>query len=70
MYRRTHGHYRHRQFDIKRGNYIGTADDSIDAWYVDHKDSDGIDRRGSGFATLREAVDNIDFEVDVVARRR
>ena len=69
MYRRTHGHYRHKQYDIKRGSYIGT-EDSINGWYVDHKDSDGIDRRGTGFATLKEAVDNIDFEVDVVARRR
>ena len=78
MYRRTYGHYRHKQYDIKRGSYagdrylnhIGTSDDSINGWYVDHKDADGIDRRGTGFATLKEAIDNIDFEVDVVARRR
>jgi hypothetical protein len=51
--------YRHRQFDISRGSYIGT-EDSISGWYVDHKDSDTLDRRGPGFRTLREAIENID----------
>ena len=58
MYKTQYG-YRHKQYDIKRGSYIGTSDDSINGWYVDHNDSDGIDRRGTGFATLRDAVENI-----------
>ncbi len=68
MYRLETGNYRHKQFDISRGSYQDDkgyrGDDSLSGWYVDHKDSDTIDRRGPGFATLREAVENID---DVVA---
>ena len=61
--------YRHRQFDISRGSLVETykgvwGEDSANGWYVDHKDSDTLDRRGPGFRTLREAVENID---DVVA---
>ena len=60
--------YRHKQFDITRGRYIASWDDSIDGWYVDHKDSDTIDRRGTGFSTLREAVENIDQVVSADLR--
>jgi hypothetical protein len=59
MYRLETGNYRHKQFDISRGSYIASWDDSIDGWYVDHKDSDTIDRRGPGFSTLKEAVRHI-----------
>ena len=52
--------YRHRNFDIGRGSYTGTSDDSLSGWYVDRSDSDTLDRRGPGFATLREAVEEID----------
>ena len=57
--------YRHRNFDISRGSLVEDykgyrGDDSLSGWYVDHKDSDTLDRRGPGFATLREAVENID----------
>ena len=57
--------YRHRQFDISRGSLVETykgvwGEDSANGWYVDHKDSDTLDRRGPGFRTLREAVENID----------
>ena len=57
--------YRHRQFDISRGSLVETykwvwGDDSANRWYVDYKDSDTLDRRGPGFATLRAAVEDID----------
>ena len=67
MYRLETGNYRHKQFDISRGSYIrkrgpwaiGTSDDNIEGWYVDHKNSDTLDRRGPGFSTLKEAVRHI-----------
>ena len=68
MYRRTYGHYRHKQYDIKRGSYIASYDDSIDGWYVDHKNSDTLDRRGPGFSTLREAIENINQVVSADLR--
>ena len=60
MYRLETGNYRHKQFDISRGSYIASYDDSLSGWYVDHESSDTLDRRGPGFATLREAVEDID----------
>ena len=57
---KTKSGYRHRQFDIGRGSYTGTSDDSLSGWYVDRSDADTLDRRGPGFGTLREAVENID----------
>ena len=40
------------------------GDDSLNGWYVDHRAcSDAIDRRGPGFSTLREAVEEIDRAV-------
>ena len=58
--------YRHRNFDISRGSMVEDykgyrGDDSLNGWYVDHRAcSDAIDRRGPGFSTLREAVEEID----------
>jgi hypothetical protein len=68
MYKLKTGNYRHEQFDISRGSLVETykgvwGDDSANGWYVDHKDLDTIDRRGPGFATLREAVEEIDRAV-------
>ena len=65
MYKLKTGNYRHKHFDISRGSLVETykgvwGEDSANGWYVDHKDVDTIDRRGPGFATLREAVENID----------
>ena len=67
MYKTKHG-YRHRQFDISRGSLVEThkgvrGDDSANGWYVDRSDSDALDRRGPGFETLREAVEEIDRAV-------
>jgi len=66
MYRRTYGHYRHKQYDIKRGSYIGTTDDRIEGWYVDRVDADTLDRRGPGFDTLAEAVQSINVYLQAV----
>ena len=63
MHKLKNGNYCRRQFDISRGGYIGTSDDSLGGWYVDRSDSDTLDRRGPGFRTLREAVENIDLAI-------
>ena len=38
-----------------RGSYVGTADDRVDRWYLEHVEMPYVDRRGGGFTTLREA---------------
>ena len=57
MHSSTH-HY--RGYVIRRGGYQGTADDSIDRWYIDHADADTLDRRGPGYRTLADARTGID----------
>ena len=42
-------------FSVVRGSYYGTTDDRIDRWYVEHPAETCLDRRGSGFKTLRDA---------------
>ena len=57
MTEKTHTY---RGWNIERGAYQGTTDDRLDRWYVQHPDRDAIDRRGPGYATLREAREAID----------
>lgn len=65
MHKLQNGRYKHGgEYLISRGgmveDYKGIrGDDSLSGWYVDRVDTDTIDRRGPGFATLREAVQSI-----------
>lgn len=43
-------------FTVVRGDYIGTADNRADRWYIDKLDDPVIDRRGEGFATKEDAL--------------
>ena len=68
MHKLKSGNYRHRNFDISRGSLVETykgrwGDDSANGWYVDRSDSDTLDRRGPGYRTLREAIENIDLAI-------
>jgi hypothetical protein len=54
------GHYRYRGWTITRGGYLDTIDDRCDGWYVDHADSDILDRCGAGYRTLADAAEAID----------
>jgi len=42
---------------ITEGAYQGTSDDRLGRYYWDKADSDGIDRRGPGYATIADALD-------------
>ena len=44
-------------YEVERGAYIGTTDDRADRWYLYRATRTCIDRRGPGFATLREAAE-------------
>jgi hypothetical protein len=46
---------REKGYDIVKGSYVGTTDNSADKWYIDKIDSNTIDRRG-GFATRKDAL--------------
>ena len=54
------GLYRYRGYIISRGSYVDTSDDRCDRWYVDPIETDTWDRRGPGYATIREAAEAID----------
>lgn len=43
--------------DIVRGSYAGTSDDRADRWYWQRRADRAVDRRGRGYATIREAVE-------------
>ena len=62
--------YRHRGYDINRGSYLGTSEDSLSGWYVDQADITTLDRRGPGFASLGDAVAHIDRAFDIRADLR
>lgn len=47
--------YTYKGYIIERGAYQCTTDDRLDRWYAQPVDRDFIDRRGPGFATMREA---------------
>ena len=59
MHKLKDGLYKHGDYHISQGSYIGTADDSLSGWYVDRVDADTLDRRGPGFDTLAAAVHSI-----------
>ena len=44
-------------YNIVRGSYAGTSDDRIDRWYIEPVGTDTVDRRGSGFGTIADAVE-------------
>ncbi len=46
-------------YTIRRGSYIGTPDDRLDRWYIERIDAPCVDRRGSGFRTRREALEDL-----------
>ena len=63
MANKTHTY---RGWRIERGAYQGTTDDRLDRWYPQRPDRDAIDRRGPGYATLREAREAIDEHLALV----
>ncbi len=46
-------------YKVARGSFVGTSDDRIDRWYIDHADTPYVDRRGAGYKTLEEAYNSI-----------
>jgi hypothetical protein len=46
-------------YKVVRGSFVGTPDDRIDRWYIDHADTPYVDRRGAGYKTLEEAYNSI-----------
>ena len=42
-------------YKVVRGSFVGTSDDRIDRWYIEHADTPYVDRRGAGYKTLEEA---------------
>ena len=46
---------------ISRGSYVGTNDDRVDRWYINKMSSNLVDRRGPGFATKKEALEELDL---------
>lgn len=44
-------------YSIGRSGYLATVDDNIDSWYWDPPGTEYIGRRGSGWATRREALE-------------
>jgi hypothetical protein len=47
--------YQYMGYEIRRGGYHDTSDDRADRWYVDDPQSDMLDHRNAGFATVAEA---------------
>jgi hypothetical protein len=58
--RKGSGVYRYRGWDVFRGSFVDSCDDSIDGWYISHPESSTVDRRGSGYGTLAQARERID----------
>jgi len=48
-----------RGYKIVRGAYQGTCDDCMSGWYVQDMNSTIVDRRGPGFATKKEALEQL-----------
>ena len=46
-------------YKVVRGSFVGTSDDRIDRWYIEHADTPFVDRRGAGYKTLEEAYNSI-----------
>jgi hypothetical protein len=66
MHKLKDGLYKHGDYHISQGSYIGTTDDRIEGWYVDPVNADTLDRRGPGFDTLAEAVQSINVYLQAV----
>ena len=64
------GHWRHREYAIVHGAFVGTSDDREDRWYIDHVDATTADRRGEGFRTLADCREYIDLLHAVKDQRR
>lgn len=47
------------RYETVRGGYHGTTDDRADRWYVVDTEADIIDKRGPGWATREEALDEV-----------
>lgn len=47
------------RFALQRGNVHGGNDDRADRWYIVDGGADAIDKRGAGFATRAEALDEL-----------
>lgn len=50
---------KYKGYEITRGDYVGTTDNRIDRWYIDHSDGP-VDRRGAGYRTQQEAMEALD----------
>ena len=44
---------------LSRGAYVGATNDRADRWYWDHEDNDCLDRRGPGYRTQRDALNDL-----------
>lgn len=55
---------RKRGFVLMRGEYQGNTDDRYGRWYIQRVDSGRLDFRGPGFATRREALEEIERLID------
>lgn len=55
-------------FDIVKGDYVDTADNNADRWYIDDKNSSTVDRRGSGFRTRQEALEALNERIGTLGK--
>lgn len=53
-------------YKITRGDYHGTNDDRFDGWYIHRIGEATLDRRGSGFATKREALATLGQRLEIL----
>jgi len=53
-------------YEVNRGSFIDTPDNRADRWYIELVDSCSVDRRGEGYRTVREALQQIEewHEID------
>lgn len=62
----AHSTHAYRGYIIERGAYHGTTDDRLDRWYPQPANREENDRRGPGYATLREARAAVDEQIALV----
>jgi len=47
-------------YEIQEGDYLGTSDNRANRWYIIRDDDDILDKRGIGFASKKEALQEIE----------
>ena len=48
-------------YSIDHGDYVNTCDDRADRYYISHSSDRCVDRRGNGFATIKDALNHLSY---------